>query len=275
MELIRDWREMQKFTCGDPHGFVPTMGYLHEGHLSLVRTARYECKTVSASIFVNPSQFGPTEDLAQYPRDLERDLTLLEDEGCDIVFHPSPESMYPQGYHTWVKVEDLSEELCGNTRPGHFQGVTTIVMKLLNIMRPERMYMGEKDFQQTVVLKRMIGDLNLPVELIVCPTVREEDGLAMSSRNSYLDADDRKRALGLYHMLLMAQSLYRQGIRSGSEIRETILPLFQEYRIRPDYLSLVDPQTLKPVRDVDDDTRVVIAGWVNLTRLIDNIRLGG
>ncbi|MEW5941499.1 MAG: pantoate--beta-alanine ligase, partial [Chloroflexota bacterium] len=202
-----------------PTGFVPTMGYLHPGHISLAARAREECKSVVASIFVNPTQFGPTEDLAKYPRDLENDLRLLEAAGVDLVWTPTPEVMYPPGYATWVEVEGLTKPLEGAARPGHFRGVTTVVTKLFNAVQPQRAYFGQKDAQQAAVIRKMTRDLDFPIEIVVCPTVREADGLAMSSRNSYLSPEERQAATILFRALTAAKAAYERGERDAEELR--------------------------------------------------------
>src|SRR5512139_1835857 len=202
-------------------GLVPTMGYLHEGHLSLVRRAREECDHVAVSIFVNPTQFGPKEDLAKYPRDLERDMKLIEPY-TDLLWTPTPEIMYPEGYQTWVEVEKMTLPLEGAMRPGHFRGVTTVVAKLFNAVQPDRAYFGQKDAQQAAVIRQMVRDLNFPIEIVVCPIVREPDGLAMSSRNVYLDPAQRKAATVLFRALTTAKELYEAGERNGEKLRQTM-----------------------------------------------------
>src|SRR5512146_473196 len=206
----------------DPLGLVPTMGYLHEGHLSLARRARDECRSVAVSIFVNPTQFGPNEDLSKYPRDLERDLQLLETVGVDLVWTPTPEVMYPPGYQTWVEVQEVTRPLEGAQRPGHFRGVTTVVSKLFNAVQPEKAYFGQKDAQQAAVVRQMTADLNFPVEIVVCPIVREPDGLAMSSRNVYLDPAQRKAATVLYRALNAAKAAYDKGEQDATKLRHIV-----------------------------------------------------
>lgn len=257
-----------------PVGLVPTMGFLHGGHLSLVRRARQECAFVTASIFVNPTQFGPAEDLAKYPRNLSRDLAMLEREGADLVFTPSPEQMYPGGYDTWVEVGNLTKRLEGEVRPGHFRGVATVVLKLLNEFRAERAYFGQKDAQQVLVVKRMAADLDTGTEVVVCPTVREPDGLAMSSRNTYLDPEERKAATVLYRSLCRAQELYAQGERSAESLRRAIRDvLATEPRARVQYVSIADQGTLEEMERVDRPALVSMAVFVGATRLIDNVLL--
>lgn len=261
--------------AGQSIGFVPTMGALHEGHLSLIRSARKDCDRVVASIFVNPTQFGPNEDFAQYPRTTEADCALLEAEGVDLVFLPQPEEMYPQGAATWVEVEGLSNQLDGASRPGHFRGVATVVAKLFHIVAPNRAYFGQKDAVQVANLRRMVRDLNFDLELIVCPTVREPDGLAMSSRNRYLSPQERKQALVLSQALAAMAAQHAAGELSA----DTLLALAKktlatEPTVQLDYLRLVDPDTLLEVKQVIGPTLAAIAAFVGQTRLIDNQLLG-
>jgi pantoate--beta-alanine ligase len=256
-------------------GFVPTMGALHDGHLSLVRAAKAACDAVAVSIFVNPLQFGPSEDLAKYPRSFERDCGLLEKESVDLVFAPPIEEMYPKQAVTFVTVEGLSEKLCGRSRPGHFRGVTTVVAKLFNIIKPDTAFFGQKDAAQAAIIRRMVHDLNFPVEIVVCPIVRDADGLAMSSRNAYLSADQRKSALALYRSLVEVEQRAKQGERTAAKLIEIGLHvLAQESGVRADYLEIVDPDTLEPVEEIESSTLVAVAGFVGTTRLIDNIVLG-
>jgi pantoate--beta-alanine ligase len=256
-------------------GFVPTMGYLHEGHISLARRARAECDCVAVSIFVNPAQFGPNEDLSKYPRDLERDLHLLEDAGVDLVWNPTPEIIYPAGFQTWVEVEQMTHPLEGAQRPGHFRGVTTVVAKLFNAVQPARAYFGQKDAQQAAVIRQMTRDLNFPIEIVVCPTVREPDGLAMSSRNVYLDADQRKAAAVLYHSLSAAKAVYEQGQRDAERLR-TIMKtvLASEPLAQMQYVSCADYDTLQELEQVTGKTLLSMAVFFGKTRLIDNFVLG-
>jgi pantoate--beta-alanine ligase len=255
-------------------GFVPTMGALHSGHLSLVQAARSQCAVAAASIFVNPTQFGPNEDLSKYPRDLERDRELLEKEKIDLLFAPTAEEMYPAGAVTWVAVEGLGELLEGKTRPGHFRGVTTIVSKLFNIVEPDRAYFGQKDAQQAVIIRKMVRDLDMSVEIVVCPTVRESDGLALSSRNVYLSAEERQQALVLYRALCRVQALADRGEHNAAKLREGALQVFaEEKQVRLDYFEIVDKETLQPVKDVERGALVVTAAFVGKTRLIDNLLL--
>jgi pantoate--beta-alanine ligase len=261
--------------AGKRLGFVPTMGALHEGHLSLVRAARSSCDALAASIFVNPTQFAPNEDLAKYPRSFERDRELLEREGVELLFAPSVEEMYPAGAVTWVTVEGLSDKLDGRSRPGHFRGVATVVAKLFHIVDPDAAFFGQKDAAQVAIIRRMVRDLNLPTEIVVCPIVRESDGLAMSSRNAYLDGDQRKRALALHRALTRVQRMADEGQRKTSELVAAGRAEFVgESSVRLDYLEIVDPDTLDPVDSISRCALVAVAAFVGSTRLIDNILLG-
>ncbi|MGI6198042.1 MAG: pantoate--beta-alanine ligase [Candidatus Cloacimonadaceae bacterium] len=254
-------------------GFVPTMGYLHEGHLSLVKQSVKENPNTVVSIFVNPSQFGPNEDLATYPRDLERDAALLKECGAGYVFTPTAQTMYPDGFDTWVVPDKLASVLCGKSRPGHFRGVATIVLKLINITAADHMYMGLKDYQQLRILKQMVTDLHLDCEIVACPIVRESDGLAMSSRNSYLNPSERKQALSLYHGLLKARELFEKGERDCGRIIETIKKSIQDSGGRIDYIECVNPLSLQSVQEAEADTRMMLAVYFGKTRLIDNMAL--
>lgn len=262
-------------TDGRSLGFVPTMGALHEGHLSLVRAAKSQCDVVAASIFVNPLQFGPHEDLAKYPRTFERDCWLLEKEGVELLFAPSVEEMYPPGATTYIVVEGLSEKLCGRSRPGHFRGVTTVVAKLFNIVEPGRAFFGQKDAAQVAIIRRMVRDLQMPTEIIVGPIIREPDGLAMSSRNAYLSATERKSALVLNRSLMRVQTLFEQGERDSNRlIAEGIGEFATELSGKLDYFEIVDPDTLDPVKEIAQPILVAVAAFVGTTRLIDNVVLG-
>lgn len=255
-------------------GFVPTMGALHEGHLSLVRAAKAQCDIVAVSIFVNPTQFGPKEDLAKYPRPFERDRQLLEQEGVELLFAPSVEEMYPAGAVTYVTVEGLSQKLCGKSRPGHFRGVTTVVAKLFHIIEPDVAFFGQKDAAQATIIRRMVCDLDLPVEIVVCPIVREPDGLAMSSRNAYLDAQQHQSALVLSRSLREVQKLFDSGERdSGWLIEAGKQVVAQEPTVQLDYFELVDPDTLDSVANLRGPALVAVAAFVGNTRLIDNLVL--
>lgn len=254
-------------------GFVPTMGYLHRGHLSLVKAAKKNCETVIVSIFVNPSQFAPNEDLVTYPRDFKRDLKLLKNLDVDYVFYPSSQQMYPPDYKTWVEVENITRILCGASRPTHFKGVTTVVSKLLNIVKPNAMYMGEKDFQQLVVLQQMIRDLNFNVEVMGCPIVREVDGLAMSSRNKYLSADDRANAVCLYQSLQLAKELSKNGEKDVNAIKNAMKHLIKKHNGEIGYIEIVDSKTLQKKEKIDKNCRALVAVKYGKTRLIDNMQI--
>jgi pantoate--beta-alanine ligase len=255
-------------------GLVPTMGYLHEGHLSLIKRARDECERVFVSIFVNPTQFGPKEDLAKYPRDLERDFSLIEPY-TDVVWTPSAEIMYPQGYQTWVEVEAVTRPLEGAMRPGHFRGVTTVVAKLFNAVQPHKAYFGQKDAQQVAVIRQMVRDLNFPLEIVVCPTTREVDGLAMSSRNVYLDPEQRKGATVLFRSLSAAKELYEAGERNADNIREKMKEvLASEPLAEPQYVSCADYDGLEELEEIKGRALLSMAVYFGKTRLIDNFVLG-
>lgn len=296
MKLAHTIQEMRSFSREARRraaqlGLVPTMGALHEGHLSLVRAAKAKSDVVAVSIFVNPTQFGPNEDFTRYPRDLEQDCALLEREGVDIVFAPSAEEMYPKespllandarngapsksGMPTWVTVEGLSERLCGKSRPGHFRGVATVVAKLLNIVEPDIAFFGQKDAAQVAIIKRMVRDLDVPVQIEVCPIVREADGLAMSSRNAYLSPDDRKMALVLHASLQRAQKVFDDGERDAAKIASEAKKAFVwQPAVRLDYFEIVDPDDLLPVPTISKRSLVAVAAFVGNTRLIDNILL--
>ena len=258
-------------TGGKRLGFVPTMGALHQGHLSLVQAAKAQSDVVAVSIFVNPTQFGPQEDFAKYPRTFERDCALLEKEGVEFVFAPSVDEMYPNGAVTYVIVERLSEKLCGRSRPGHFRGVTTVVSKLFHIVEPDWAFFGQKDAAQVAIIRRMVRDLDMPVEIVVCPIVRQPDGLAMSSRNTYLDPQQRKSALVLYRSLMRVEEVFRSGERNSAKLisagKEVIA---QEASARLDYLEVVDPDNLDFMPVISADALVAMAAFVGTTRLIDN-----
>jgi len=255
-------------------GLVPTMGYLHEGHLSLVRRARDECDHVVVSIFVNPTQFGPSEDLSKYPRDLDRDLNLIEPLGTDLVWMPSAEIMYPQGYQTWVEVEAMTRPLESAMRPGHFKGVTTVVAKLFNGVQPHKAYFGQKDAQQAAVIRQMTRDLNFPIEIVVCPIVREPDGLAMSSRNVYLDPEQRKAATVLYRSLSAAKDAYDNGKRDAEKLRQIMKELIaSEPLAQMQYVSCADYDTLEELEKVKGKALLSMAVFLGKTRLIDNFVL--
>jgi pantoate--beta-alanine ligase len=281
MKVIRTVAEM-KAACRQvvfremALGLVPTMGALHEGHMSLVRASKRKCNVTAVSIFVNPLQFGPTEDLDKYPRTLERDLKLLESAGVDLVFAPSVEEMYPTGATTRVMVEQLSERLDGASRPGHFRGVTTVVAKLFEIVRPDFAFFGQKDAAQVAVLRKMVRDLDMDVRIEVCPIVREKDGLAMSSRNAYLEPAQRKQALVLYRSLMRVQTAVDGGeadaatlVAMGRQVVE------EEPALRLDYYAIVDAETLEPLTNISRGALVAVAAYVGTTRLIDNLVVTG
>lgn len=254
-------------------GFVPTMGALHKGHLSLVERCHSESDLTVVSIYVNPTQFGPQEDLNHYPRNLEKDIDLLRNYHVDIVFTPDDVQMYPEGYCTWVQVEGLSDILCGASRPGHFRGVATIVLKLMHIVNPKLMFMGMKDYQQIIVLEKMIEDLNLETKIVRCPIVREPDGLAMSSRNSYLTPDERQRATCLIKALKNAQQMVNEGYLDSSILISEAENIIKQSDGRIDYIKIVDGSTLQELPEVRSSSRMMLAVYIGNTRLIDNIEL--
>jgi pantoate--beta-alanine ligase len=255
-------------------GFVPTMGALHEGHLSLIRATKGSCDSVAASIFVNPLQFGPREDLAKYPRSFDRDCALLKKEGVELLFAPTVEEMYPAGTVTWVTVEGLSDKLDGRSRPGHFRGVATVVAKLFHIVEPDMAFFGQKDAAQLAIIRRMVRDLDIPVEIVACPIVREPDGLAMSSRNAYLDPEERKHALALHRSLLRVEKLWEDGERDAAKLaaagQEEVR---KEQSVRLDYFEIAGPDSLEPLEDIANGALVAVAAFVGETRLIDNVVL--
>ena len=255
-------------------GFVPTMGYLHEGHLALVKQAKIENSAVVVSIYVNPTQFGPREDLGAYPRDLDRDIELLRKEGTDVVFVPPDDEMYPSEFSSWVDVEKVTERLEGASRPGHFRGVATVVAKLFNIVQPTRAYFGQKDAQQVVVIKRMAADLNMNLEVVVVPTVRESDGLAMSSRNMYLSPKERQAGTILFKALTLARQLRGGGEKDAENIRRQMTALIQKEPLAQiDYVSIADAETLKELNSLDRPAVASLAVRIGKTRLIDNMPL--
>jgi len=263
---VKAWK-----TAGLSIGFVPTMGYLHEGHKSLIDAARKENDRVVVSIFVNPMQFGPKEDLATYPRDLKKDAALCEQAGVDLIFHPQPEEMYTPDFCSYVDMDGLTRELCGKSRPGHFRGVQTVVLKLFHIVAPDRAYFGQKDAQQLAVVKRMVRDLNVDVEIIGCPIVREPDGLAKSSRNTYLNDAQRQAALVLNRSLKAAEALAQAGEKRTDVLRQAII---QEIEKEPlavvDYVEIVDFDTITPIDKIEGSILAAIAVYIGKTRLIDN-----
>lgn len=255
-------------------GLVPTMGALHAGHVSLIRAARSETGYVVVSIFVNPSQFGPTEDLARYPRPFERDSEICRTEGVDLIFHPTPAEIYPQDFRTWVEVHDLQARWEGKTRPGHFRGVATVVLKLFNIVRPDVAFFGQKDAQQARIIEQMTLDLNLDLQLRICPTVREPDGLALSSRNQYLNAEERRRAVVLYQSLQRVRDLVTQGEREAGRLKNVVEDMVRQAPgARLDYVAFVDRATLQPIDPLRGAVLVPLAVYFGATRLIDNILL--
>jgi pantoate--beta-alanine ligase len=253
-------------------GFVPTMGALHQGHLELVRVAQQRCDGVVVSIFVNPMQFGPKEDYQCYPRDFARDRKLLREIGVDVIFYPDVREMYPENYSTYVDVECLTQHLCGKSRPGHFRGVTTVVAKLFNIVKPHIAVFGQKDAQQAFVIKRMVRDLNFDIEIVVVPTVREPDGLAMSSRNSYLTPDERRQAVVLYQALRHAEQLIKDGERDARKVKRAMRRIIQTSSSgRIDYVEIVDTNYLKPIQLIKNEILIALAVYFGRARLIDNL----
>ncbi len=273
VEKISEMRQLRQ-RLARPVGFVPTMGYLHEGHLALVREARAENSSVVASIFVNPTQFGPQEDYEKYPRNHVLDLSILEKEKTDIVFMPSVREMYPERFNSWVEVSKVTERLEGATRPTHFRGVTTVVAKLFNIIEPARAYFGQKDAQQLLVIKKMVADLNMNLEIIAVPTMREPDGLAMSSRNIHLNPQQRRAALVLYRALSLAQELWSQGEKDAERIRQEMIALIKKEPLAAvDYVSIADTETLDELDTANPPALVSLAVNIGKTRLIDNVVL--
>jgi pantoate--beta-alanine ligase len=267
--LAREWRRE-----GKRIGFVPTMGYLHEGHLSLVRESKGRADVTVVSIFVNPTQFGPNEDFAKYPRDLAQDSAFLKEAGVDALFYPEASEIYPAGYRTYVEVEGLQDRLCGRSRPGHFRGVATVVLKLFEIVSPDFAFFGAKDAQQVLIIKRLAADLDLDVEIVTCPIVREPDGLALSSRNAYLDPAGRRAARVLSTSLRWAEKAVAAGERDASRLVSGIRAILDaEPLARVDYVEAVDPGTLDPVAELRGEVLVALAVFVGPTRLIDNIRI--
>ena len=274
LDTLRGFRQARGRLAG-PLGLVPTMGSLHEGHLTLVRRARSENDVAVVSIFVNPSQFGPGEDLGSYPRDMDTDLSLLRNEGVDLVFAPTPEEMYPPGFDAWIEVEKTSEVLEGAVRPGHFRGVATVVAKLFNIVRPDRAYFGRKDGQQLAVISRMVKDLDMDVEIVAVPTVREEDGLAMSSRNVYLTPDERRAAPVIYNALNRAVDLWRQGETRCDALRAEMKAVLDSEPLVSsiDYVSVADSVTLEELDETAPQAMVSTAVRIGKARLVDNVLL--
>ena len=263
-DIVKEWKRE-----GLTVGLVPTMGFLHEGHASLIKRAREENDRVAVSVFVNPTQFGPNEDLEAYPRDFERDSALCEGIGADLIFHPEPEDMYDNPC-AYVSIEKLSDNLCGKTRPVHFRGVCTVVSKLFNIVTPDRAYFGQKDAQQLAIIKKMVKDLNFDIEIIGCPIVREEDGLAKSSRNTYLNAEERKAALCLSRSVAKGQEIIKNGMKAEKLLGEMTEVINAEPLAKIDYVSVVDALTMEPVEKIDRPVLVAMAVYIGKTRLIDN-----
>jgi len=266
-EIVNEWKKENKTI-----GFVPTMGYLHNGHKSLIDRAVKENEKTVVSIFVNPIQFGPNEDLESYPRDMERDSKLCEEAGVDLIFAPDKDEMYGESFYSFVGVNTLTEELCGKSRPVHFQGVCTVVTKLFNIVTPDHAYFGQKDAQQLAIIKRMVKDLNMNLEVIGCPIVREEDGLAMSSRNTYLNQEERKAALILKNTLDAATKLIKVNVTDTEELLKKLRTHIElEPLAKIDYIEVVDTLTMKPVKEVNEDSMIAMAVYIGKTRLIDNM----
>jgi len=276
MKAIKIVNEMKRLRLelAEPVGLVPTMGYLHDGHLALVKQARSENHSVVVSVFVNPTQFGPQEDFTSYPRDTERDLSLLEKEKTDVVFMPSATEMYPPQFNSWVEVGKITERLEGAARPGHFRGVTTVVAKLFNIVQPTKAYFGQKDAQQAIVIRKMVAGLNMNLKIVTVPTVREPDGLAMSSRNAYLNREERRAAVILYQALSLAQQLWSQGEKDAERIRLEMRSLIKKQPVAIiDYISIADNETLDELDEVKSPTLVSLAVKIGKPRLIDNVVL--
>ena len=269
---VREWKQQ-----GLTVGLVPTMGYLHEGHASLVKTSVQQCDRTVASVFLNPTQFGPGEDLETYPRDFERDCALLTECGCDMVFHPEVSEMYPDGFATFVEVQsEMPRQLCGKTRPIHFRGVCTVVSKLFNIVTPDKAFFGQKDAQQLAIIRRMVLDLSMGIEIVGCPIIREADGLAKSSRNTYLSAEERKAALVLSRAVKLGRELVRNGEKNADAIVNAMRALIeQEPLARIDYVSAVDGLTMLPVHEINGGELIAMAVYIGKTRLIDNFSVEG
>ncbi len=266
-EIVNDLKQEKKII-----GFVPTMGCLHEGHLSLVREARRMSDIVVVSIFVNPKQFGPNEDFEKYPRTIAKDTEILQKENVDYIFHPSVEEMYPASFRTYIEVEQLSQKLCGKSRPNHFKGVATVVMKLFNIVQPNFAFFGQKDAQQVIIIKRMIKDLNLNIEMITLPIIREPDGLALSSRNTYLNSEERKASTILYKALMKGKDIFQNGERKVAKISKAIIDtISSEPLAKIDYVEIVDLENLDALKIIEKNALIAIAVFIGSTRLIDNI----
>ncbi|NPA12868.1 MAG: pantoate--beta-alanine ligase [Aquificae bacterium] len=280
MEVVKSVKDMAELSKklkkeGKTVGFVPTMGYLHQGHLSLVECSKKDNDITVLSIFVNPIQFGKNEDLDRYPRDIERDIQICQSHGVDYLFVPSVEDMYPEGYSTYVVVEGITDVLCGAYREGHFKGVATVVNKLFNIVKPDRAYFGKKDYQQYLVIKKMVEDLNMDIQVVGCPIVREKDGLAMSSRNKYLSPEERQSAVSISQALFKAKELFEKGETNPQTLTEVIKETIQSqpYVKEIQYIQIVDPKTLKTKEKAEKGDIIAVAVFVGNTRLIDNIEL--
>jgi pantoate--beta-alanine ligase len=274
-EIINSINEIRKFrgSLTGTVGFVPTMGYLHEGHLNLVKEASIRADHVVVSIYVNPSQFGENEDFDSYPRDFDRDIELLTQLKVDAVFLPTDKMIYPEDYKTWIKVDEFSDILCGKSRPDHFRGVATIVAKLLNITTPDQIFLGEKDYQQLIIIKQMVRDLNMPHEVVGCKIVREPDGLAMSSRNKYLSLEERRRALSISAALNHARKLYQHGVSDAEIVYAEIKKKITDNKMQIDYIAIVDEKNLSAVSELRKGCRILIAAYIGKTRLIDNMAI--
>jgi pantoate--beta-alanine ligase len=267
LNAIRKIKRQQKTI-----GFVPTMGFLHDGHISLIKRARLVSDVVVVSIFVNPAQFGPKEDFSAYPRDIKRDTLLCAEADVDMLFMPSVSEMYPEGHLTYINIEKITDVMCGASRPGHFKGVATIVAKLFNIVKPDKAFFGLKDYQQTVVIKRMAADLNMDIDIEVLPTIREPDGLAMSSRNFYLNEEERKAAACLYRSLMKAEEMIKSGEKEGLKIIDAMKKIINVEKLgKIDYITIADAETLEEVKTIDRKVVIALAVWIGKTRLIDNI----
>lgn len=261
--------------AGRTIGFIPTMGALHEGHLSLIRQAKKENDIVAVSIFVNPTQFGPQEDFKKYPRPLAKDVRLAKSAGASVIFNPSADEMYPAGYQTFVEVGKITQGLCGASRPGHFRGVATVVNKLFNAVPADKAYFGQKDYQQARVIQQMVKDLNIAVQVVICPIIREQDGLAMSSRNQYLNAEERKSAACLYEALKVAKAMIKSKIKETAKIKKEVRNIIESNLLaKVDYIEIVDAETLEPAKMIKGKVVIALAVYIGKTRLIDNMVIG-
>lgn len=277
MTIIKSLKQMHTVSTkyrleGKTIGFVPTMGALHNGHLSLIKRARKENDIVVVSIFVNPTQFGPTEDFRSYPRPIEKDTLFCKNEGVDFIFYPKTTQMYPQGFRTYVTAEELEKRLCGSSRPGHFRAVATVVTKLVNIVSPDNAYFGQKDAQQAIIIKRVVSDLNMPVTIKVMPTIRQKYGLALSSRNLYLSEEEKKDALVLFQSLNLAKCLIKKGVKDSADVIHSMQRLIsQKKSLKLDYIAIVDLESLNPIKKISGKCLIALAVWIGKTRLIDNV----